>query len=175
MAVFAKALGNGFPIGAVIGNRDTMQAAQSSFISSTFWTEGVGPAAALACVRKMMSVDVPAHLARIGSLVMAGWRESGRKHGLPVKASGRPELAIMAFDHPQAAALTTLMTAKMLQRGYLAAAGFNAMLAHEARHVEGYLAALEDVFGEMAEAIRQGDLEARIGGPVKHSGFARLT
>ena len=67
IAVFAKALGNGFPIGAIIGNRDTMQAAQSSFISSTFWTEGVGPAAAVACVRKMMKHDVPSHLKQIGS------------------------------------------------------------------------------------------------------------
>ncbi len=175
IAVFAKALGNGFPIGAIIGNRETMQAAQDSFISSTFWTEGVGPAAALACVRKMMSRDVPGHLANIGNQVVEGWRELGQKHKLPVKTPGRPEMAILAFDHPQAAALTTLMTAKMLQRGYLATGGFNAMLAHEPRHVNGYLAALDEVFAVLASAIRDGDIEQRIGGPVKHTGFARLT
>ena len=175
IAVFAKALGNGFPIGAIIGTRDTMQGAQSSFISSTFWTEGVGPAAALACVRKMMRLDVPGHLAKIGALVIAGWQALGVKHGLPVKTPGRPELAILSFDHPEAAALTTLMTAKMLERGYLAAGGFNAMLTHEPRHVNGYLIALDDVFAELAEAIRDGDIVPRIGGPVKHTGFARLT
>ena len=175
IAVFAKALGNGFPIGAIIGTRDTMQGAQSSFISSTFWTEGVGPAAALACVRKMMRLDVPGHLAKIGALVIAGWQALGAKHGIPVKTPGRPELAILSFDHPEAAALTTLMTAKMLERGYLAAGGFNAMLTHEPRHVNGYLIALDDVFAELAEAIRDGDIVPRIGGPVKHTGFARLT
>lgn len=175
IAVFAKALGNGFPIGAIIGTRDTMQGAQSSFISSTFWTEGVGPAAALACVRKMMRLDVPGHLAKIGALVIAGWQALGVKHGIPVKTPGRPELAILSFDHPEAAALTTLMTAKMLERGYLAAGGFNAMLAHEPRHVSGYLVALDEVFAELAEAIRDGDIVPRIGGPVKHTGFARLT
>jgi len=175
IAVFAKALGNGFPIGAIIGTRDTMQAAQGSFISSTFWTEGVGPAAAVACVRKMMRLDVPAHLARIGSLVIAGWQTLGGKHGLPVKTPGRPELALLAFDHPDSAALLTLMTARMLRRGFLAAGGFNAMMAHEPRHVEAYLAALDEVFGELAEAVREGDIESRIGGPVKHTGFARLT
>ncbi|HQW29222.1 MAG TPA: aminotransferase class III-fold pyridoxal phosphate-dependent enzyme, partial [Verrucomicrobiales bacterium] len=175
IAVFAKALGNGFPIGAIIGTRDTMQGAQSSFISSTFWTEGVGPAAALACVRKMMRLDVPGHLAKIGALVIAGWQALGAKHGIPVKTPGRPELAILSFDHPEAAALTTLMTAKMLERGYLAAGGFNAMLTHEPRHVDGYLVALDEVFAELAEAIRDGDIVPRIGGPVKHTGFARLT
>ncbi len=175
IAVFAKALGNGFPMGAIIGTRSAMEAAQRSFISSTFWTEGVGPAAALACVRKMRKLDVPAHLARIGSLVIAGWKNLGEKHGLPVRTPGRPEMALLAFDHPESAALLTLMTARMLRRGFLAAGGFNAMLAHEPRHVDAYLAALDDVFAELAAALHEGDISGRIGGPVKHSGFARLT
>ncbi|MCP4785586.1 MAG: aminotransferase class III-fold pyridoxal phosphate-dependent enzyme [Fuerstiella sp.] len=174
LAVFAKALGNGFPIGAVIGTQETMQAAQTSFISSTFWTEGVGPAAALACVRKLMSIDVPAHLAKIGTLVMEGWGDLGRRHKLPVTLPGRPEAAVLAFDHPDAAALTTLMTAQMLKHGFLAGGAFNATLAHEPRHVAAYLAALDEVFAELATAIAADDVAQRIGGPVKHSGFARL-
>ncbi|MFV2067863.1 MAG: aminotransferase class III-fold pyridoxal phosphate-dependent enzyme, partial [Pirellulales bacterium] len=154
LAVFAKTLGNGFPIGAVIGTRDTMQAAQTSFISSTFWTEGVGPAAALACVRKLMRLDAPAHLRRIGQLMLDGWAALGRKHRLPVKLPGRPELALLVFDHPEAAALTTLMTARMLQHGFLAGGAFNPTLAHEPRHVTACLAALDEVFAELADAIR---------------------
>lgn len=175
IAVFAKALGNGFPIGAIIGNRDTMQAAQSSFISSTFWTEGVGPAAAVACVRKMISHDVPSHLRQIGSQVASGWQELGRKHGLPVKTPGRPELALLSFDHPDGAALTTMMTARMLKRGFLACGGFNATLAHERHHVIAYLDAIDKVFAEIRKAIDTGKIAKQIGGPIKHSGFARLT
>ena len=175
IAVFAKALGNGFPIGAIIGTREVMQAAQSSFISSTFWTEGVGPAAAVACVKKMMSTDVPALLAKIGKMVIAGWQGLGEKHSLPVRTAGRNEMAILSFDHPEADALITLMTARMLHRGFLAAAGFNATLAHEPKHVSAYLAALDEVFEELADAISRNDICDRIGGPVKHNHFARLT
>lgn len=175
LAVFAKALGNGFPIGAVIGTAETMEAAQRSFISSTFWTEGIGPAAALACVRKMRAIDLPAHLAEIGGLVRAGWQSLGEKHGLPVRVGGRPEMALLAFDHPESAALLTLMTSRMLGRGFLAGGGFNPMLAHEPCHVTGYLDALDQVFAEMVEAMGKNDIAGRIGGPVKHSGFARLT
>jgi len=146
-----------------------------SFISSTFWTEGVGPAAAVACIEKMMDHDVPSHLNEIGSLVVEGWQELGRKHNLPVKTPGRPELALLAFDHPEAAALTTLMTVRMLARGYLAAGGFNATLAHQPRHVTAYLEALDEVFMELKGAIRSGNVSKQIGGPVKHSGFTRLT
>lgn len=175
IAVFAKALGNGFPIGAIIGNRQTMQAAQSSFISSTFWTEGVGPAAAVACLRKLMQHDVPAHLKNIGSLVIDGWQQLGKKHNLPIKTPGRPELALLVFDHPEAAALTTLVTVRMLDRGFLTAAAFNATFAHEPRHVTAYLSALDEVFQELHAAIETGDVAGRIGSPVKHTGFRRLT
>ncbi len=67
MAVFAKAMSNGHPMAAIIGRAKAMQAAQESFISSTYWTEGVGPTAALATIRKMQQVDVPTHVAAIGS------------------------------------------------------------------------------------------------------------
>jgi glutamate-1-semialdehyde 2,1-aminomutase len=126
-------------------------------------------------VRKLRRVDAPAHLARIGRKVEGGWRELGRKHRVPVTTPGRPELALIGFDHPEAAALTTLMTARMLKHGFLAGAGFVATLAHQDRHVEAYLAVLDEVFAEMAAAIRDGDIARRIGGPVKHSAFARLT
>ncbi|NQU09687.1 aminotransferase class III-fold pyridoxal phosphate-dependent enzyme [bacterium] len=175
VAVFAKAISNGYAMGAIIGTRDTMAAAQESFISSTYWTEGIGPAAALACVRKHQRLDVPAHLAKIGGLVMAGWRRLGETHRLPIKVLGRPEMALLSFDHPENDALLTLMTARMLKRGFLAGAAFDATLAHEPRHVTAYLAALDEVFAALAAALSAGDVRARIGGPVKHTGFARLT
>jgi glutamate-1-semialdehyde 2,1-aminomutase len=171
----AKALSNGFAMGAVFGNADTMEAAHSSFISSAYWTEGVGPAAAVAAVNKMSRIDVPGHLAKIGCRVQEGWRRLGAKHKLPVKVGGRPEMATLSFDHPEAAALLTLTTAKMLPRGFLAAGQFNAMLAHEVRHVDAYLAALDETFAEAAAAIAAGNICDRIGGPVKHTHFARLT
>ena len=176
LAAFAKAISNGFALGAVIGTRPVMEAVQTTFISSAYWTEAVGPAAGLAAVGKMQRIDVPGHLARIGSLVMEGWRRLGERHGLPLRAAGRPENASLVFDHPEAAALQTLLTARMLAKGFLAAGYFNAMLAHEPRHVAAYLAALDEVCRELRDAL--GDepaaLRRRIGGPVKHSGFARL-
>ena len=47
IAMFGKALGNGYAISAIIGEQEVMEKAQLSFISSTFWTERIGPNAAL--------------------------------------------------------------------------------------------------------------------------------
>jgi glutamate-1-semialdehyde aminotransferase len=175
LAVFAKALGNGHPMAAIIGRSAVMQAAQESFISSTYWTEGVGPAAALATIKKMERVDVPAHVAAVGRQFQQGLGELGARHGLPMKLGGHPALTHIGFDHPEALALQTLLTVRMLDRGILAGAGFYASLAHTAGHVEQYLQAADDIFAELGEAIRRGDIMARLDGPVRHSGFARLT
>lgn len=175
LAAFAKTISNGYAMSAVIGNAAAMKGAEHSFISSAYWTEGVGPAAALATITKLKSLDVPAHLNRIGSRVMQGWRDLGTKHDLPVIAGSRPEVATLAFDHPDNLALLTYMTAHMLKRGFLAAANFNGMLAHQDRHVDAYLDALDAVFAEMKTDLNSGCLLQNIGGPVRQSGFGRLT
>lgn len=174
LASFAKTISNGFPMAAVIGTAAAMRGAEQSFISSAYWSEGVGPAAALATIRKLKSLNVPAHLNRIGSRVMQGWRDLGVKHGLPVVAGSRPEIATISFNSPDNLAMLTYMTAHMLKRGFLASANFNAMLAHEDHHIDAYLVALDEVFGEMKKDIANRTLLRNIGGPVKQSGFARL-
>ena len=171
----AKAISNGFAFGAVIGTADTMHSAQESFISSAYWTEGVGPAAALAAVSKMQRINVPAHLDRIGRRMRDGWQRLAQQHGVPAIVGGRSEMLTFSFEHLESAALVTLLTARMLKHGFLAGGYFNGMLAHQEQHVDAYLAALDEVFAEIAQAIAQGDVHSRIGGPVKHSGFARLT
>jgi glutamate-1-semialdehyde 2,1-aminomutase len=174
LAIFAKGMSNGFAMGAVIGRAKVMQACQESFISSTYWTEGIGPAAAVAAIKKMMRIDVPAHLDRLGSRVMEGWRKLGVKHGLPLSITGRPASCSLSFAHPDNASLLTLLTTRMLQHGILAAGICSLTLAHDERHVDRYLDALDNVFAELAEAITAGDVNTRLAGPVKHSGFTRL-
>jgi glutamate-1-semialdehyde 2,1-aminomutase len=174
MAVFAKAMGNGHPMAAIIGRSDVMQSAQGSFISSTYWTEGVGPTAALATVGKFQRVDVPGHIAAIGTRLRDGVQQIAARESVPLKMSGYPCLTYFAFDHPEALALQTLLTVRMLRHGILAGGGFYPSLAHTPEHVDRYLAAAEEVFAELGQAVRQGDVLGRIGGPVRHSGFARL-
>ena len=175
MAVFAKALGNGYAIAAIIGTRDVMQAAQTSFISSTNWTERIGPAAALATIRKHRKCNVAAHLIRIGELVKAGWEESGRRTGLKVHASGIAPLGHFSFGYDNAQVLRTLFTQLMLERGYLATNAFYATYAHQDFHVDAYMKAVEKSFQLMADALANGNVDGLLKGPVAHTGFKRLT
>jgi len=174
VAVFGKSLGNGYAMTAVIGRHQSMDAAQESFISSTYWTEGIGPAAALATIGKMQQIDVPAHVARIGTKFRDGLQQLADGHSVPIQLTGYPAITVVGFDHADALALQTLLTVRMLDREILAGVGFYATLAHDEQHVSGYLAAAAEIMPELAQAAEKGDAAERIGGPVRHSGLTRL-
>jgi glutamate-1-semialdehyde 2,1-aminomutase len=175
VAVFAKAMSNGFPMAAVIGRADVMEAAQTTFISSTYWTERIGPAAALATIRKHRRENVAAHLITMGRLVKEGWKKAAEEAGLNLHVGGMDPLAHFAIEHPKAPVLHTLFTQLMLDHGFLASKAFYATYAHSEAQVESYLDAVRDVYGELARLLKEGGAEGALRGPVAHSGFARLT
>ena len=175
MAVFAKALSNGYPMAAIVGRASVMEAAQDSFVSSTYWTESIGPTAALATITKMHAIDVAAHVERIGTQIQQGWRRLAAKHGLPLSVSGLPALTAFHLDHDDEKALITLFTQCMLDRGYLAGSYVYPTAAHVESIVDDYLAAADECFATVADAIAEGDVRDRLRGPVAHKGFQRLT
>jgi len=175
IAVFAKSMSNGIPMAAVIGQGPVMQAAQESFISSTYWTEAMGPAAAIACLNKMRRVDLPAHTAAAGAAVQQGWRALAEKHRLDISVMGWSALCNFSLNYgEQALPLKTLLTQEMLDRGYLANTTFYATLAHTRQVVSDYLAALDEAFATLASALADESVRSRLRGPVVHGGFARL-
>jgi glutamate-1-semialdehyde 2,1-aminomutase len=174
LAVFSKALGNGYAIAAVVGRSATMEAAQRSFISSTNWTERIGPAAALATIRKHRESEVAEHLIEIGRTVQKGWEEAARSHGLPIHISGIEPLSHFVLECDDWLALKALFVQEMMQRGILAGNLCYAMYSHTAREVQRYLDAVDEVFGIISEARRIGDVESRLIGKPAVAGFKRL-
>ena len=175
ISVFGKALGNGHPIAAVIGKSKFMEAAQSSFISSSYWTEGVGPTAALATLSKLKSVNVPCHLASISDRFRTGLGDLAKIQGLTIRFYGHPAITVLSFEHPQASALQTLFTVRMLEEGILVGSGFYASLSHHEKHIDRFLEAADKVLPEVSQAAKTGDILKRIPNGVKHTGFSRLT
>ena len=176
MAVFAKAMGNGHPIAAVIGTNEAMHGAEDSFISSTYWTESVGPVAALATIKKMEETRVWEHAEKMGTFLIDAWNRLAVKHSIPAKAEGIPCLAHLTYTkYPLE--LKTLYTVLMLKHGFLGNNGFYPTLAHTPEIMLAYEKAIDSVFAEMSEVLANNDYNAllsAIGGPVCQSGFKRL-
>lgn len=175
IAVFAKGISNGYPMAALIGKRAVMESAQTTFISSTYWTEKIGFTAALATIRKIISQNVPGHLNRIGNTVRNIWSQMAYKYGLNISVHGIPPLSVFSFDYgDMSQAIHTLFTQEMLKRGFLASKAFYATYAHNNNHVDTYASAVNEVFKIVSEAIKNNSVERTIHGPVAHSGFKRL-
>src|SRR5260370_37166471 len=98
---------------AVIGTEAVMQAAQTTFISSTNWTERIGPAAAIATIGKFRREKAAPHLIAIGSQVMEGLERIAQRAGLKLHTSGLPSLCHICFTHDQELVLTTRVTTIM--------------------------------------------------------------
>lgn len=174
IAVFGKAMSNGYPMAAIIGREKIMQVVQDTFISSTYWTDRIGPVSALATINKIENKKVPEHLAKIGKKIQDGWKESAIKNGIKIEVSGIYPLGHFSFLYDKPLILKTLFTQLMLAKGFLASNAFYASYAHKDTHVEEYLYAVDKVFNFIAKSVKEGSPERYLKGPVCHSGFKRL-
>lgn len=174
MAMFGKALGNGYAITATIGRREIMENAQSTFISSTFWTERIGPTAALKALEVMERERSWERITATGTGIMMRWQALAQKHALKVNVAGLPAIASFGFDGTNALAYKTLITQEMLGKGYLASNLIFSSLAHTPDVVEGYFEALDPVFGLIKECEQGRDVMSLLKGPICHAGFKRL-
>lgn len=174
MAMFGKALGNGYGITATIGRREIMEAAQSTFISSTFWTERIGPTAALKTLEVMERVQSWETITRTGLDIRERWQKLADKHGLSINHWGLPALTGYTFRSEQSLAYKTLITQEMLERGYLAGNSVYVCTEHTPEVVDAYFAALDPVFALISECEDGRDVMGLLKGPVCHGGFKRL-
>ncbi len=174
MAMFGKALGNGYAITATIGRREIMEAAQSTFISSTFWTERIGPTAALRTLEVMARTKSWDTITQTGLNIRQRWQQLADKHGLQIDHWGLPALTGYTFKSDNALAYKTLITQEMLAKGYLAGNSVYVCTDHTPAVLDGYFAELDPIFATIKECEEGRDVMSLLKGPVCHGGFKRL-
>jgi len=171
IAVFAKSMANGYAMSAVLGTEKVMQAAQTTFISSTNWTDRIGPVAALVTLKKYQRENAEKHLIAKGLKVKEIWRQAAQKSGLNITISGLPTLTNFALKvaHPMGA--NTRYTIEMLKEGILGFRQFKPSLAHTDEDLACYERAVNKIFPMIAADPECHELST----PKHHSGFQRLT
>jgi glutamate-1-semialdehyde 2,1-aminomutase len=174
IAMFGKALGNGYAITAVVGKQEIMDAAQSTFISSTFWTERIGPAAALKTLEVMEKNESWKTISNTGIIVADKWKELASKYDIKIQVFGISAIPIFYFDSPHKLEYKTFLTQEMLKKGFLANTSFYASIAHTEDIVDEYFHTLEPIFNEIKECESGKSIKDLLEGPVCHEGFARL-
>lgn len=174
MAVFGKAMGNGYAITAVIGKRKIMEAAQSTFISSTFWTERIGPTAALKTLEIMENEKSWEKITRTGRDITSRWKILAEKYGLSIATGGIPALTHFTFNSSKKLAYKTLITQQMLEKGFLAGNSVYVCIDHSPELVSNYFEALDPIFALIKECEEGRDIKSLLKGPECHDSFKRL-
>lgn len=175
MAMYGKALGNGYAINAVIGKKEIMEAAQKTFISSTFWTERIGPVAALATLEVMKEIKSWEIITEIGKKVNQNWKELANAHNISIDISGLPALTAFSFSGRDSLKYKTYITQEMLKDGILASNTLYACIDHTEERLSRYFNKLNDIFSIISKC-ESGitDINALLETSVCHSGFKRL-
>lgn len=175
MAMFGKTMGNGYALTAVVGKTSVMEAAQKTFISSTFWTERIGPAAALKTLEVMEKIKSWEIITEKGKKMQEGWRKIANNNDLSISIAGIPSLTTYSFNHKDSLKYKTLVTQEMLKKGILASTNFYASIAHEDNYFEQYFNELNNVFASIRKCENgEFPIDSLLDGPVCHSGFRRL-
>ena len=174
IAMFGKAMGNGYAITSIIGKSEVMEAAQSTFISSTFWTERIGPTAALKTLEVMEREKSWSKITNIGLKLKERWQKLADYHELKISQWGIPALAGFTINSPNSLAYKTLISQEMLSKGYLASDKVYVCTKHTPEVLEGYFEVLSDIFKLIKECEEGRDIKSLLKGKVCHNTFKRL-
>jgi glutamate-1-semialdehyde 2,1-aminomutase len=99
LAVFGKAMANGYPLAAVVGRHEVMEAARKTWISSTLASEATALAAAAAVLEWHERADIPDSLGSIGldlRTALTSAIEASGIHGVTI--DGIDQMWMFRFD-----------------------------------------------------------------------------
>ncbi|MBM3969024.1 MAG: aminotransferase class III-fold pyridoxal phosphate-dependent enzyme [Planctomycetes bacterium] len=177
MAVFAKSISNGYPMGAVVGRRSVMEPAARMFISSTYWSDPIGMAASLTTIRELRRRNISEGLWSFGHELQSRLDAVARETGLEVKCSGlavHPHLEFASASPDLKPVLATLFIQEMAKRGCHGYASFYLNAAQGAAELEQTTAAAREVFAILRQAIESGNAESFLECPRQQDAFRRL-
>ena len=174
MAIFGKALGNGYAITAVLGRKEIMQEAQSTFISSTFWTERIGPTAAIKTLEIMKKEESWKKISNIGLSIKDLWSKLSDKYELPIDISGISALPNFSIISKNNIKYKTLITQEMLKKKILVSNLVFVSIVHTNKILRIYAKALDKAFSIINECEKGKNYKKILKTPVCHIPFKRM-
>ncbi len=175
ICILGKALGNGFPITAILGKREIMENAQTSFISSTFWTERSGYVAALKTLELMEKMESWKIISNQGRKIKKMIHRLSKENKIKTQISGLdacPSYIIIDNNWLQ---LKTIITQELLNEKILGANTTYVSISHNNKVIRLYEKKLNKIF-KFINKIQNDEVSIKsvLKGPVCHSGFKRL-
>ena len=172
IAIFGKALGNGYAINSIIGKKDIMREAEQTFISSTFWSERIGYVAGLKTLELMQKEKSWEKITYIGKKIQKNIKLLAKENNIPVTVSGLPSLTSIKFKYNNLGC-KTFLTQEMLKKGILASNLIYVCTKHDNRMLEKYFDNLNEIFKSIRNYDYGNDIDVLLNGPVCRPGMRK--
>lgn len=177
VAVFAKSIANGYPLGVIAGKRAVMEPSARMFISSTNWSETIGLRAALTTLREIRRREIPAYLHQFGAELQRRLNAVAQEIGLDVRCSGlsvHPHLQFQVDDPVLKTTLATLYIQEMAKRGCHGYTSFYLNGAQGAAEIEQTVAAARETFTLMRDGLQRETIHQLLECDLRQDAFRRL-
>ena len=149
IAIFGKALGNGYAINAIIGKKEIMTALKTTFVSSTFWTERIGPTAALETLKIMKEKKSWETITEIGKKIKKNWRKIANENSIDIDILGIDSLPKIYFKSKNNLKYKTYLSQEMLKKNILASNAVYACVQHDKKILNKYFDLLYQIFRDI--------------------------
>ncbi len=176
MTVVAKAMSNGYPMGAVVGSRDVMEPASRMFVSSSYWSDNIGLVAALTTIRELKRRNSEVRFREIGEQLRAGLIGAIASSGLNGTCTGlhtHPALAIELPDETLRQKINTLFVQEMAKRGVHCSTSFNLTLAHTDADIRQTTEAATEALHVIKRGLEAGNVDSLLECEIKKDPFRR--
>lgn len=98
LSAWSKAIANGEPLAAILGNEIFRDAAASVFMTGSFWCQPAPMAAAIATLDHLSELDAPQQMARLGEALRSGLNERAQRAGLGLRQTGPAQMPMILFE-----------------------------------------------------------------------------
>ena len=152
LLLYSKAVANGYPLSVMLGRSTLRTAAESVFMTGTFFLQAVPLAAALATIDELVACDGIARMETAGRRLRDGLAERAAAHHLDVTLSGPPAIPFMTFAADEGSFKRSYAFAgECANRGVFLHPLHNWFLsvAHTDADIDATLDAAEGAFGEI--------------------------
>jgi glutamate-1-semialdehyde aminotransferase len=173
LAMFGKALGNGYAITSILGNKKIMKAAEKTFISSTFWTEGIGFVAGRATLKEFNRLKPWKKIKKMGIYIKKRWLDIAKKNNIEIEVFGLDALPGFKFKYKENNLYKSFITQEFLKNNILASTSIYVSNEHNMKVINKYLVILDKIFAKISEHRKDKKKKKLLNGPEAMIGMSR--
>ena len=176
ITAFAKAMSNGYPMGAVVGSYESMEPADRMFVSSSYWSDNIGLSASKATIEYLLSNNSEKWFEDYGNDLKKKVTEVMDSSSVNVKISGIPSGPIIQFiseESSEIPLMKTLFVQEMAKQGVHMSTVFHPTMSHTEEDIDITVRAIDNSLLTIEKA-QKSNFEDYLEAPILNEPFRRL-